>query len=139
MPPQDRSDNQDRTRQGIDRIVRELRNLASPTQEKPEAVDLAGAYDLVFQTIDALGPNSGLNAANVMRVRYCLSSATDNGLLHRQTQTVDDGGDAGGPVDRDLPRHGLDELRGGGRSRRQPLSGPEPAGLHVRRRRWPST
>jgi hypothetical protein len=83
---QDRSDNQDRTRQGVDRIVRELRNLASPTQEKPEAVDVAGAYDLVFQSVDALGPNSGLNAANVMRVRYCLSSSTSNGLLYRQVQ-----------------------------------------------------
>jgi hypothetical protein len=83
---QDRSDNQDRTRQGVDRVVRELRNLASPTQEKPDAVDLAGPYDLVFLTIDALGPNSGLNASNVMRVRYCLSSSTTNGLLYRQTQ-----------------------------------------------------
>jgi type II secretory pathway component PulJ len=83
---QDRSDNQDRTRQSVDRLVRELRNLASPTQDKPDSVDVAGPYDLVFQTIDALGPNSGLNAANVMRVRYCLSSSTTNGLLYRQVQ-----------------------------------------------------
>jgi type II secretory pathway pseudopilin PulG len=82
----DRSDAQDRTRQAIDQLVRELRNLASPTQEKPDAVDVAGPYDLVFQTVDALGPNAGLNASNVMRVRYCLTTSTTNALLYRQTQ-----------------------------------------------------
>ena len=83
---QERSDNQDRSRQAVDRLVRELRNLASPTQEKPEAVDVAAPYDLVFQTVDSLGPNSGLNSSNVMRVRYCVTASTSNALLYRQTQ-----------------------------------------------------
>jgi hypothetical protein len=64
-------------------VARELRNLASPTPSQPQAVDRAGARDLVFKTVDAVGPNSGQNAANVKRVRYCLDG---NGRLWRMQQ-----------------------------------------------------
>ena len=84
---QERSDAQDQARRTIDRMAKELRNLASPTQDKPESVDLAAPYELIFQTVDAFGPNAGLNAANVMRVRYCLNSTNAaNATLYRQTQ-----------------------------------------------------
>jgi type II secretory pathway component PulJ len=81
-----RNDSQDNARRGLDQLTRELRNLASPTPEQPQAVDAAGPLDLVFQTVDAVGPNSGLNAANVERVRYCLGGTTSAGILYRQEQ-----------------------------------------------------
>lgn len=83
---QERSEAQDLGRSSVDRLAKELRNLASPTQDKPESVDVAGPYELIFQTVDAVGPNSGLNAANVMRVRYCLNSVAANATLYRQIQ-----------------------------------------------------
>jgi type II secretory pathway component PulJ len=81
-----RQDSQDQARVALDDLAARLRNLASPTPDQPQAVDSAGAYDLVFQTVDAQGPNSGLNAANVMRVRYCLGGTTSAGTLYRQEQ-----------------------------------------------------
>jgi hypothetical protein len=83
----DRSASQDSARTSVDRLVRDLRNLASPTIEKPRAVDVATAYDLVFQTVDSVGPNTGANAANIKRVRWCLDSRTpENEKLYIQEQ-----------------------------------------------------
>ena len=68
--------------------MRDLRNLASPTIAQPQAVDKAEAYDLVFQTVDSVGPNTGANAANVKRVRWCLDQSTpSNEKLYIQEQT----------------------------------------------------
>lgn len=79
---------QERTRTAIDQMARELRNLASPTPEQPEAVDKAEGYDLVFQSVDPEGPNEGDNAPNVRRVRYCLNAANPvNGQIVKQSQT----------------------------------------------------
>jgi hypothetical protein len=80
-----RVDAEDQARSALDRIAAQLRNLASPTADQPQAVDAAGPYDLVFQTVDRVGPNSGLNASNVMRVRYCLGT-TNTTTLYRQEQ-----------------------------------------------------
>jgi type II secretory pathway component PulJ len=84
-----RNDAQDRARQQLDALARELRNLASPTPEQPQAVDKATAYDIVFQTVDPTSPGGGsLNTANVRRVRYCLNNATpSNEVLWIQWQT----------------------------------------------------
>ena len=83
------NESQDRTRQATDQLARELRNLASPTAEQPQALDKATSYDLVFQTVDHNGPNAGQNMANVRRVRYCLddSSGVAAQKLWMQTQT----------------------------------------------------
>jgi hypothetical protein len=71
----------------VDRLVRDLRNLASPTINQPQAVDKASDYDLVFQTVDPIGPNTGANAANVKRVRWCLdASSPSNEKLYVQDQ-----------------------------------------------------
>jgi hypothetical protein len=67
---------QDVARRGADRIARDLRNLAGPKQDMPEAVNLAAADDLVFLTVDAVKPAGSLNGPNVKRVRYCLEAAT---------------------------------------------------------------
>lgn len=80
-----RIDSQERARSALDQMAAQLRNLASPTAEEPRSVDQAGPYDLVFVTVDRVGPNAGLNAANLMRVRYCLGTA-DTTALYRQQQ-----------------------------------------------------
>ncbi len=75
------------TRQAIDQLARDLRNLASPTPQQPQAIDSAAAYDLVFQTINPSGAASS-NITNVQRVRYCLDApATGDAVLWAQTQT----------------------------------------------------
>ena len=83
---QQRNQSQQHARAGLDLIARELRNLASPTPEQPEAVDLAGPYDVVFGTVDPVGPNLADNGSNVERVRYCLGGTPTNGILYRQEQ-----------------------------------------------------
>jgi prepilin-type N-terminal cleavage/methylation domain-containing protein len=83
----DRTSSQDSARTSVDRLVRNLRNLASPTIAVPQAVDRALPYDLAFQTVDSVGPNTGANAANVKRVRWCLNQATpSNEKLYVQEQ-----------------------------------------------------
>ena len=83
-----RAASQDSARTSVDRLARNLRNLASPTIEKPQAVDKATDYDLIFQTVDPVGPNTGANAANIKRVRWCLDASTPaNEKLYVQEQT----------------------------------------------------
>jgi type II secretory pathway pseudopilin PulG len=84
----DRAASQDSARTSVDRLAKNLRNLASPTIEKPQAVDKATAYDLIFQTVDPIGPNAGANSANIKRVRWCLdASNAANEKLYVQEQT----------------------------------------------------
>jgi hypothetical protein len=83
----DRTASQDSARTSVDRLARDLRNLASPTIAQPQAVDKASDYDLIFQTVDSVGPNTGANAANVKRVRWCLDQSTPaNEKLYVQEQ-----------------------------------------------------
>jgi hypothetical protein len=83
----DRAASQDSARTSIDRLARDLRNLASPTIAQPQAVDKASDYDLVFQTVDSIGPNTGANAANIKRVRWCLDMSNPaNEKLYVQDQ-----------------------------------------------------
>jgi prepilin-type N-terminal cleavage/methylation domain-containing protein len=83
-----RFDAQDQARLAVDRIVRNLRNVASPLTT-PKLLERATPYDLVFQTI---GTPSGANASGVERVRYCVPQDTSSGSasqeeLIAQTQT----------------------------------------------------
>jgi prepilin-type N-terminal cleavage/methylation domain-containing protein len=88
------NDAQDTARVFMDRLARQLRNLASPSiftedyQAQPYAVDAAAPYDIVFRVVDEKWPAGSLNQANVKRVRYCLD-ATDpeRGKLYQQEQT----------------------------------------------------
>ena len=83
----DRAASQDSARTSVDRLVRDLRNLASPTINQPQAIDKASDYDLVFQTVDPIGPNTGANAPNIKRVRWCLDmSNPSNEKLYIQDQ-----------------------------------------------------
>jgi hypothetical protein len=80
---QTRADQQERVRVAVDGITKQLRNLASPTPDQPNAVDRATGRDLIFKTVDPVGPNTGANGANIKRMRYCLDV---DGRLWRQQQ-----------------------------------------------------
>jgi prepilin-type N-terminal cleavage/methylation domain-containing protein len=85
---QKRNENQDNARTAIDRLVHDLRNVASPTAGSAGALEQAGAYDLVFQTVSSGSAFGGSNASNQMRVRYCLDASTpSNETLWLETQT----------------------------------------------------
>jgi type II secretory pathway pseudopilin PulG len=82
------ADAQSRTRVNVDQFAKELRNLASPTPELPQAIDDAAAYDLVFQTVGPSDFVNGQNLANIRRVRWCLDSPpSGDATLYAQTQT----------------------------------------------------
>lgn len=76
---------QQEARRAIDQLQGELRNLASPTDELPQAVERATATDLVFQSIGKAKPPGSLNERNAQRVRYCLDD--EGGRVWRQQQT----------------------------------------------------
>jgi hypothetical protein len=83
----DRVSSQDSARTAVDRLVRDLRSLASPTIAVPNAVDLASPNDLIFQTVDTSGKDFGSNGSHVKRERWCLDSTNDkNGILYIQDQ-----------------------------------------------------
>lgn len=75
---------QDQARNAMDLMARDLRNLASPSQEQPLALDLMEEQEIIFQSEGRVMPAGSLNVANTNRVRYCLSPAGD---LYRQIQT----------------------------------------------------
>jgi len=79
------NDNQDQVRRLVDTLSRELRNLASPTDELPQAIGRATANDLIFQSVARTKPAGSANVRNTQRVRYCLD-ATDN-RVWRQEQS----------------------------------------------------
>jgi type II secretory pathway component PulJ len=76
---------QDENRRSLDLMARDLRNLASPTPNLPQAVDVAQPQDLIFQSEGKDKPAGSLNAQNTTRVRYCLNA--DERKLYRQIQT----------------------------------------------------
>jgi type II secretory pathway pseudopilin PulG len=95
-----------RVRLGVDRLARQLRNLASPSDiitnvqasTQPKSVDRNLPYDLIFKDISEVQPPVSSNSANVRRVRYCLqtsgavpgagfSASPTRGVLWMQTQT----------------------------------------------------
>lgn len=88
-------------RQALSSLARELRNLASPTDELPEAVERATAADLVFLTVGDERPGGSLNAQNTQRVRYCLDA--DASAVWRQEQTWTTGTAPALPPDTECP------------------------------------
>jgi type II secretory pathway pseudopilin PulG len=83
-----RNETQDAARSAIDRLSRDLRNVAAPSKGSAGALEEAGAYNLVFQTVSSGQVFGGENKTNQMRVRYCLDASTaTKETLWRQTQT----------------------------------------------------
>ena len=62
-------------------------------------------YDLIFQTVDPIGPNTGANAANIKRVRWCLDTSDPaNEKLYLQEQKWTTQATPAAAVERQLPR-----------------------------------
>ena len=78
----EQNDAQDVARNTVDRLARQLRNLALPTPTSPNSIDIASSYDLVFKTAEPTR----------RRVRYCLKTdapaAPGQGRLYMQTQAA---------------------------------------------------
>jgi prepilin-type N-terminal cleavage/methylation domain-containing protein len=83
-----RNEAQDYVRNAVDRLARELRNVAAPTTGYFGALEQAGPYSITFETIDSSPPaKESKNTANLTRVRYCLNGATpSNEILWRQVK-----------------------------------------------------
>jgi len=69
------NDAQNQVRVGLGGLARELRNMASPTNELPRAVVVAEDSDLVFQSV---------SSTQTRRVRYCYSASAKE--MWRQVQ-----------------------------------------------------
>jgi type II secretory pathway pseudopilin PulG len=98
------NDAQDMARRGLDLMARDLRNLASPTPELPEAVQRAQPQDVIFQSEGKTKPAGSLNAQNTVRMRYCLDPAA--GQLWREIQTWTTATPPGTPADTACPGTG---------------------------------
>jgi type II secretory pathway pseudopilin PulG len=79
------NDSQDQARNALTLLTRELRNLASPSDEAPNSVERNLAQDLIFRSVGGTRPAGSSNARNVRRVRFCLNPSRR--ILYRQEQT----------------------------------------------------
>lgn len=76
---------QNRARVATDRLAHDLRNLASPTPDQPNAIDRAAGDELIFRTVDEERPGTSQNEENVRRVRYCFNPASRKIVTQSQT------------------------------------------------------
>jgi hypothetical protein len=83
------NDSQEVARTTIGTLSRQLRNLAGPAEGQPDAFDKISAFDIVFKTVNPVGPPGAQNLSNVQRVRYCLDGLGGAGTqrMWRQVQT----------------------------------------------------
>jgi type II secretory pathway pseudopilin PulG len=81
---------QEEARRSIDYLARELRNLASPTNEDPDSVKRAEPDDLIVQAVAATRPAGSLNLRNTHFVRYCYNAETSRVVRQRITWTTAD-------------------------------------------------
>jgi prepilin-type N-terminal cleavage/methylation domain-containing protein len=82
-----RNENQDYARNALDAIARELRSVNAPNVKYFGALEEAGAYSVMFQTVDATNGAKGKNTTGAMRVRYCLDDSTStNEILWKQVK-----------------------------------------------------
>jgi type II secretory pathway pseudopilin PulG len=90
------NERQQEARQAIDRLTRDLRNLASPSDYNgpnagmaPRGVERNGKYDLIFKTVDGETGATATNSSAVMRARYCFDGSNPGrGRLLLQQQTA---------------------------------------------------
>lgn len=98
---------QDEARRGIDQLARELRNLASPTNEQPQAVKRAEANDLIVQSVADVRPVGSENVRNAQYVRYCYDTVGSRVVRQRLTWTSDT--DPGSPTGTACPASGWEK------------------------------
>ena len=84
------NDAQEEARRSIDYLARELRNLASPTNEDPDSVKRAEDDDLIVQSVAPTRPTGSANLRNTHFVRYCYNEATSRVVRQRLTWTTAD-------------------------------------------------
>jgi type II secretory pathway pseudopilin PulG len=94
------TDLQARARDAIDRVARDMRNLATPTTALPIAINKASATDVILIAVGDSMPAGSSNTRNLKRVRYCLDTTTR--VLWSQTQTWTT---AGSPTGTNPPPH----------------------------------
>jgi type II secretory pathway component PulJ len=82
------NDSQDEARRATDLLARDLRNLASPTDEEPLAIKRAEAQDLIVQSVAEVRPAGSLNQRNTQYVRYCYDAAEREVVRQRLTWTT---------------------------------------------------
>src|SRR5690242_13539487 len=71
------NETQDNARTAMDRLARELRNVAAPGVVYFGALEEAEPYSLAFQTIDSSTAYAwGSNRTHAMMVRYCLDNSS---------------------------------------------------------------
>lgn len=80
---------QNAARLGMDRIIRQLRNIASPSVTSAKLLELAGPYSIVFETEAS---TSAQNPNGLERVRYCIPQdpspgSPDTEVVLAQSQT----------------------------------------------------
>jgi prepilin-type N-terminal cleavage/methylation domain-containing protein len=73
-----RNEVQDNARNAMDRLSRQLRNVAAPSSGAAGALLVTKNYSMIFDTIDSNSSFSwGANKAHMMMVRYCLNNSTN--------------------------------------------------------------
>lgn len=83
-----RYDSQDRARQALDRLDRDLRNVTDATTGVA-AIDRSNPDDLIFRTVNPMGPAGSQNLSNVQRVRYCIDNTNPAAeVLYREVQAI---------------------------------------------------
>jgi type II secretory pathway component PulJ len=105
---QRQNDGQNEARRTLDLLARDLRNLASPVQERPEAVDRNLPLDLIFQSEGKTVVAGSLNGRNTERVRFCLDA---NRRLWRNLQTWTTAAIPNAPAATDCPGSGWTSTR----------------------------
>jgi prepilin-type N-terminal cleavage/methylation domain-containing protein len=92
----DTNDLQDQTRVVADQVARQLRNLASQSDNVFKPIERAKPDDIIFRTVRqaAAATNPTTNPTNIQRVRYCLNS---QGRFFSQTQILADATTAAPP------------------------------------------
>ncbi|HEX4188679.1 MAG TPA: PKD domain-containing protein [Solirubrobacteraceae bacterium] len=73
-----RNELQDNARNGMDQIIRQLRNVAAPSAGAAGALLVTKKYSMIFDTIDSTsGYAWGQNTSHTMMVRYCLNNSNN--------------------------------------------------------------
>jgi hypothetical protein len=81
-------DQQDRVRNAVNGIVKELRDVAA-APDRPQAIERVDDNDIIFKTVSD-GGSTGANTMHLERVRYCLDlSDRNSATLRQQTQSWD--------------------------------------------------
>ena len=99
---QRQNDGQEQARRTMDLVARDLRNLASPVVERPEAIDRKGPLDLIVQS-EGKGSGGSSNTRNTMRVRFCLGP---DQKVYRSIQTWTTAAIPNAPATTDCPGTG---------------------------------